>query len=265
MADVRRLVVSGRYENIPLIIDLVREAAADAGFDEPTVYHCQMSVDEACTNIVEHAYGGEDRGDIEVTCTVAENVFSVTLLDQGQPFDPESIPVPVIDSDIHRIRPGGIGLHLMRQLMDEVHFSFSGEGNRLTMVKRARDEGSAPPPGGVGRETTIKIREVEDGAVVISPDGRLDSTAAPEFENTMLDSLHQGKYRLVIDMSSVTYISSRGLKALVTAWRIARENGGDIVLCSMKLAVFDIFQMVGFTKVFTIVETIPEALSVLRR
>jgi anti-anti-sigma factor len=265
MADIRRLVVSGRYENIPLIIDLVRESAVGAGFDEPTVYHCQMSVDEACTNIIEHAYGGEDRGNIDVTCTVAENVFSVTLLDQGQPFDPDSIPPPVIDSDIYRIKPGGIGLHLMRQLMDEVHFSFSDEGKRLTMVKRAKDEGSAPSPGGVGRETTIETHEVEDGIVVISPGGRLDSAAAPEFENNMLDSLGQGKYRLVIDMSSVTYISSRGLKALIAAWRIARESGGDIVLCSMKLAVFDIFQMVGFTKVFTIVETVPEALSVLRR
>ncbi len=265
MADVRRLVVSGRYENIPLIIDLVREAAVDAGFDEPTVYHCQMSVDEACTNIVEHAYGGEDRGNIDITCTVAENVFSVTLLDQGKPFDPESVPPPVIDSDIHKIKPGGIGLHLMSQLMDEVHFSFSDEGNRLTMVKRAKGEGSAPLPGKVGQETTINIHEVEDGIAVIAPDGRLDSAAAPEFENTMLDSLGQGQYRLVIDMSSVTYISSRGLKALVTAWRTAREKGGDIVLCSMKPAVFDIFQMVGFTKVFAVVETTSEALAVLRR
>jgi serine/threonine-protein kinase RsbW len=259
------LVVSGRYENIPLIVDLVRTAAVDAGFDEPTVYHCQMSVDEACTNIIEHAYGGEDRGDIDITCTVEENLFSVTLFDRGEPFDPDRVPLPVIDSDISKIRPGGIGLHLMRQLMDEVYFSFSDEGNRLTMVKRAKDEGSMPPPDRVGRGTTVEIHEAGDDVVVITPDGRLDSAAAPDFENVMLDNLDRGKTRLVIDMAGVTYISSRGLKALVTAWRVARENGGDIVLCSMKLAVFDIFKMVGFTKVFTIVETTAEALAVLRR
>jgi serine/threonine-protein kinase RsbW len=60
MAEVRRLTVRGRYDCIPGITSFVGEAASAAGLNDDEAFHCRMAVDEACTNIIEHAYGGED-------------------------------------------------------------------------------------------------------------------------------------------------------------------------------------------------------------
>lgn len=255
MADVRHLIVGGRYENIPTITDFVGEAAAAAGLDEGEIYHCQLAADEACTNIIEHAYGGEGQGEIKITCRVEPGVCEIVVIDQGKRFDPTSVPRPNLGADIETIKPGGIGLHLMRQFMDEIHFEFGEDDNRLTLVKRSADR---PRQGQAGE---IIVREAGPGVWLLIPGGRLDSSTAPVLEAAFRDLLARGHYRLVVDMGEVTYISSRGLKALVSAWRRSRDEGGDITLCSMSVHVRKVFDTVGFTRIFAIHDTCDAALS----
>lgn len=129
----------GRYESLEKICDFVTQAAENAELDESGVYACQLAVDEACTNIIEHAYGGEDRGDINCTCKVDEDKITIVLRDWGQPFDPEEIAPPNPNLPLEDVQSGGAGLFLIRKLMDEVRFRFSGKrGNTLTLVKRKR-------------------------------------------------------------------------------------------------------------------------------
>lgn len=130
------LTVAGRYENVPKVAQFVADSAEEAGLDSKAVFHCQMAVDEACTNIIEHAYGGEDIGDIQVSTHVANHSFYITLVDSGNAFDPESVPQPRIESDPLLMEPGGLGLHLMKKVMDEVQFTFNKGKNQLVMVKR---------------------------------------------------------------------------------------------------------------------------------
>lgn len=137
MDSVQTLTVTGKFENLSLIGEFVTRAAQAAGLDDRAVYAVEMAVDEACSNIIEHAYGGEGRGDIECACRIDETGLTITLRDHGRPFDPQSIPQPNLQSDIEEREVGGLGIYLMRQLMDEVHFDFtSDEGNVLTLVKR---------------------------------------------------------------------------------------------------------------------------------
>lgn len=136
MSQEHLLKIAGRYEDVPKAVQFVGKAATEAGLDEKAIFHCQMSVDEACTNIIEHAYGGEGKGDIHITTRAEPGVFTITLIDHGEPFDPDSVPPPRIGSDPANIEPGGLGLHLMRKLMDNVSFEFSQEHNKLVMVKR---------------------------------------------------------------------------------------------------------------------------------
>ena len=99
----------------------------------------QLAVDEACSNIVEHAYGGEGRGDIECTCRVNDEGLTVILQDCGRPFDPSLVPEPNASPNLddETCTGGGLGLYFMRQLMDEVRFEFTPDsGNVVTMVKR---------------------------------------------------------------------------------------------------------------------------------
>ncbi len=118
--------------------DYVSKQAMAAGLDEKEVYAVQLAVDEAATNIIDHAYGGEDRGEIECTCTVRGTELTVTLKDQGDSFIPEEIPDLPVGVPLEKVSPGGAGLFLMKKLMDEVHFEFQEDGNVLTMTKRKK-------------------------------------------------------------------------------------------------------------------------------
>jgi serine/threonine-protein kinase RsbW len=127
----------GYYQNLSLIGDFVGQAAQEAGLDDTAIYAVQLAVDEACTNIIEHAYGGEGLGSIQITTIITDDGLKVVLKDTGKPFNPDLIPMPVTNLPLEEIQPRGIGLYLMRKMMDDVKFEFSNHsGNTLTMVKR---------------------------------------------------------------------------------------------------------------------------------
>ena len=127
----------GRFENLEKISIFIIEAAELAGFDDEEVYSIQLAADEAASNIIEHAYGGEDRGDIECTCEVNSSGLTITFKDEGEPFNPDQVPDLELGLPIEERKPGGAGLYLMRKLMDEVDFKFSPTGqNILILVKR---------------------------------------------------------------------------------------------------------------------------------
>ena len=126
----------GKYKSLAKIGEFVRQIAQDAGFEKFAVYSIEMAVDEACSNIIEHAYGGEGKGDIRCTCAFNEHTLTIILSDQGKSFDPSSVPPPDLSDDIDSRQAHGLGLYFIRQWMDEVHFRSVGMDNILTMVKR---------------------------------------------------------------------------------------------------------------------------------
>jgi len=134
--QTKRGIFPGRYENLEKICDLVTDEATQAGFDDSAVYAIQTAVDEACSNIIEHAYRGEDHGSIEVIIDTDSDCLTIRLIDQGLPFDPGSIPEPDIHASLDERDNHGLGLFFMHKLMDRIDFNFSADtGNTLTMVK----------------------------------------------------------------------------------------------------------------------------------
>ena len=69
----------GRYASLAKISEFVAKSAAKAGFDNKEVYAVKLAVDEACTNIIEHGYGGEGKGKIRCTCDVTSGQIKITL------------------------------------------------------------------------------------------------------------------------------------------------------------------------------------------
>ncbi|MEA4910231.1 MAG: ATP-binding protein [Chloroflexi bacterium] len=133
---IRTATFTGRYDSLRLIAAFVRKAAEDAGLDTTSVYMVETAVDEACSNIIEHAYGGEDIGDIEITCQIHPYGLKVILLDYGKSFNPGEIPEPKIDVPLEERESHGLGLFFMQKMMDEIQFEFSEEnGNVLSMTK----------------------------------------------------------------------------------------------------------------------------------
>lgn len=130
-------IFPGRFDSLAAIADYIKREAESAGLNDTDTYSVQLAVDEACTNIVEHAYGGEDLGDIKINCKAGSDGLEIIIHDDGKQFDPDSLPEPNIGAPLEEIGTRGAGVFLMRKLMDEVHFEFkSDKGTTLRMKKK---------------------------------------------------------------------------------------------------------------------------------
>jgi serine/threonine-protein kinase RsbW len=137
MQTLQKRVFPGKLSSLAKIACFVATAANAAGLDDRAAYAVQMAVDEACSNIIEHAYGERNRGDIECEYKVTDESLVITLRDQGRPFDPTAIADPELDARIEQRPLGGLGVYLMRQLVDAVDYHYDpGIGNVLTLIKR---------------------------------------------------------------------------------------------------------------------------------
>jgi serine/threonine-protein kinase RsbW len=127
----------GRFESLAGIRKFVSEAAEGAGFNDKEIYAVELAVDEACANIIEHAYGGEGKGEIICICNNINNGLEIILKDSGEKFNPADVAAPDFSIELEKLKPRGAGLFLIRNMMDDVDFKFSKEkGNELRMVKR---------------------------------------------------------------------------------------------------------------------------------
>lgn len=94
-----------------------------------------LAVDEAATNIIKHSLGLNDKQLFTIEIELEENSISIRLMDNGQPFDPQKIPVPDIEESIHKKKRGGLGIYLMRQIMDSVNYYQKDSSNVTELIK----------------------------------------------------------------------------------------------------------------------------------
>jgi len=136
MSAKYELTVPSDLRNLSRIGEFISDTARRLGLSEDEVFAVEMSVDEACANVMTHAYCGEPGGLVEIECHLEDDRFVVTIRDQGEPFDPDCVPCPDTTCALEEREVGGLGIHFMRALMDEVNFDFDArEGNTLTMTK----------------------------------------------------------------------------------------------------------------------------------
>ncbi|MBM4429825.1 MAG: ATP-binding protein [Chloroflexi bacterium] len=137
MTSKYELCVTSSMENLTLISDFVTSVAGQMSLDEDQTFALQMAIDEACANVMEHAYGGQGHGTIRICCHADEDEVIVTIHDQGRPFDPQSVPRPNTAAPLEQREEGALGLYLMEKLMDWIGFEFDPiHGNTLTMRKK---------------------------------------------------------------------------------------------------------------------------------
>ena len=130
------VIFPGTFDSLTPISEFFTRAAQAAGLDGRAVYSVALAVDEACSNIIEHAYGGEGIGPIECTYHIDKEGLTVILRDQGSPFDSSCVPEPDLESELEKRDTGGLGIYFMCQMMDKVDFECAPDvGNVLTMVK----------------------------------------------------------------------------------------------------------------------------------
>lgn len=127
------------YASVRIICNIVTEHAKTINFSSRDLYGIELAVDEACANIIDHAYGGENIGTIDLFISTENNELRVTLEDRGQAFEPAEVLPPDLESPLEIRAERGLGVFLINTLMDEIFFEAPEPGlNRLTMVKRLK-------------------------------------------------------------------------------------------------------------------------------
>ena len=142
MAAIERtftLKVPSSTENLALIREFVTRVGTQAGLDQSDIGKLELAVDEACANVIEHAYGHDATKEVIVRAIFDEEVLRIKVIDNGRGFDPQSIPQADLERLVAERRSGGLGIRLMKSLVDEVRYEFEpGQKNELHMMKRIK-------------------------------------------------------------------------------------------------------------------------------
>jgi len=131
---VLQLRFPARAAELKRVRDALRESLEGCGCSAKSTADIVLATDEACQNIIRHAYRGESDNVIELEVEHRGDRLIFSLIDHAPPIDPSQVK----PRDLEDIRPGGLGTYFIRRVMDEVEFlrPASGRGNLLKMVRR---------------------------------------------------------------------------------------------------------------------------------
>ncbi len=129
------LSVPSSTQHLEDVRRFVEAHAVEADFPANDVEQLKIAVDEACTNIIKHAYRGEDTHRIDIEVLIEKDHFTVRIRDEGKTFHPETYKTPDILESIRSRRAGGYGVHIIRRLMDRVEYRTRGNMNEVSLTK----------------------------------------------------------------------------------------------------------------------------------
>ncbi len=260
MMKLYSITVPAIIENISKVVHVVTVAAEYAGFDGEDIFRCQLVTDEACANIIDHAYRGlKGAGEIELKCFAQPGQVEINLYDVGAPFNPtESMPYD-FPPDLRTLEPGGVGLQLIYHYMDSVQFSSQNRRNHLKMIKTP------------SRQLTklniypIPVFLAESETIVIAPRGKLDSEATRRLDRIVTQVVEDGYNHIVLDLRDTTYIVSRAISTIIAHWKSLQANDGVLLLCNLSPRIETVINLVGLRSVLNIHSSRQSALDTLAK
>jgi serine/threonine-protein kinase RsbW len=144
MATIERkfkLQVPSSTENLALIREFVTTIGKQAKMSDDDVSKLELAVDEACANVIEHAYGHDITREVDVRAVFDENEVRISIIDSGRGFDPAKVDEETVEQLVAKRKSGGLGFRLIKTLMDDVSYEIvPGQKNELHMTKKIRKE-----------------------------------------------------------------------------------------------------------------------------
>ncbi len=134
MLLLSQIALPAILDNLPKLIDSVSHCLREQGFESEKMIDIEIALEEALVNIINYAY--RDRiGDVKVSCRVDdESCFIIEIEDTGQPFDVLSVNQPDLSDNISERKVGGLGIHLIRNLMSDVQYVRKDDKNILQLI-----------------------------------------------------------------------------------------------------------------------------------
>ncbi|MGA3244427.1 MAG: ATP-binding protein [Bacteroidota bacterium] len=135
-AQILSKTIESRTENLLEVREFVLKAARQFGFEEEEASKIVLAVDEACTNVIKHAYQYAPDRKIEIVIRPDKDRLQITVIDDGRAFNPSIAKLPDLKQHLSHYRRGGLGIYLMRTLMDKVEYKYApGKRNEVRLTK----------------------------------------------------------------------------------------------------------------------------------
>jgi serine/threonine-protein kinase RsbW len=128
-----KIKLPARIEHLERSVQFVSGYAREQGFTDKRITEIELATEEALVNIFNYAYP-ENIGEVELTCKMDDNRFIIEIVDTGIPFNIESVSEPDLTADISDRKIGGLGVFLIRKMVDEVRYRREDDKNILTFI-----------------------------------------------------------------------------------------------------------------------------------
>jgi serine/threonine-protein kinase RsbW len=219
-----------------------------------------VALDELLNNTVAYGFAGRERGEVTIEVELRTDRVSVTLTDDGRAFDPFGVAAPAAPDQVLPVeeRPlGGLGLHLVRRMMDEISYDRRADRNVVVLAKRLASGMTVGQRGGRTMDITTRTR---NDVTLIAFGGKLDSNTAPLAQQALDGILAGGGRKIVVDFTELDYISSAGLRVLLGTAKRLSGAGSALRLFGLNETVGEVFEISGFATILAVFGTEGEAL-----
>jgi sigma-B regulation protein RsbU (phosphoserine phosphatase) len=132
----RHLILHNDIRQIPQLAGFIETVAQDARLDKSLAMSLNLALEEAVTNVIMYAYPQGSDGLVDIEAVIRKDSIDFMVIDSGKPFDPTAVPDANIESALEDRPIGGLGIFLVRNIMDTVKYERKEGKNLLSMTKR---------------------------------------------------------------------------------------------------------------------------------
>jgi anti-anti-sigma factor len=253
-----KLELHATPEEVMRAVEALQEFGHQNELGEKEIFGLALALEECGSNIVNHAYRRDPSQKFTVAIEHTASEVMVELRDSGPQFDPTQRHIAesgLKDDD----GPGGLGIQLVRQYMDDVHYRRQGRENVLRLTKRLNRDGRADNSPKKNESEKLKqkkaltnmpleihiLKDVSPASggssVTVKLTGSLDTATAPELERQLAPVLATSVKDVVFDLANLKFVSSAGLRVFSTTRKLLKERGGQASFVNMQPQIEEVF------------------------
>jgi anti-anti-sigma factor len=255
-----RMAIGAEQEGVANVIAAFAVFAGAEGLAPAVRRSMNVVLDELLANTLSHGLAGRDDGEVTVEVGVRNGVLTVTIADNGERFDPFARAAPDTSLSVEDRPIGGLGIHLVKKLVDDVEYRWES-GRNLVMLSKRLEGGAAMGKQALQGGGSMEITTRSAGtATIVAIAGSLDSNTSPQAQQSLDAILAGGGKKIAIDFSKLDYVSSAGLRVMLGVAKKLTATGGALRTFGLNDSVKEVFDISGFSTILSVFPGEAEAL-----
>lgn len=234
--DVR---IRNDISDIAIVRDTLNNLAREFGIPVRSLTQLQVALDEVVSNVIKYSWEDGEQHEFLVRITVQPDRVDLEIFDDGREFDPTTAPSRSRAPEGQQPRPGGLGIHMIKKLVDHLTYERVAGRNHTTLSKTC-EVGTAIQRS--DKVNALNIGQTRAGHVcIVTLSGRIDSTNANDVMAELTRLIASGEKSILVDLGAVLYLTSAAFRALLVATDEAEHQAANFALCSVAGHVRELF------------------------